>query len=80
LAAAGDAAADGETEATTKARLANAASAVLRPTLDFTDLSLILTSSALAKEKIWKHHIMRKAPKWFRDRGNLPRFDWSRYL
>jgi hypothetical protein len=75
LAGIGEAAAEGDIDAATKARLANAANAVLRPTLEFTGLSLILTSSCLAKEEISKRHTMRKAPKWFRDRGNLPRFE-----
>lgn len=48
LAATGDAAADGDTEAAARARLANAASAAL-PNLEVTGLLLILTSSVLAQ-------------------------------
>jgi hypothetical protein len=56
LAGVGDAAADGDMDAATKARLANAASAVLRPTLEFESfefmrLSLILKSSVRAQKR-----------------------------
>ena len=51
LAGVGDAAADGDIDAAIKAKLANAASAVLRPTLEFTVLSLISTSSALVSKE-----------------------------
>jgi len=66
-----DAATEGDAEAATRAKLANAASKVL----ELAGLSLISTSSVLARSDMCKRSIIRKAMKWFHDRGNLPRFE-----
>jgi hypothetical protein len=76
LLGAGELAAEGVIEAVIRARLAKAANTTLRrPAAEILGPLFIVTFPVLAQSDIIKQDLMHKPLKWFRDRGNLPRFE-----